>query len=130
MKYYFLKTDSFPSAIANPESVILIQDESSKAELEIEDLGFIGTLIVNTDDIEESLLHIEDWWNETTSGTIELELVTEDVSLLNRELKELLFSLKLGEWSLNDTFIAYPKGDEKCFENAKKVIRESELNAQ
>ena len=130
MKYYFLKTDSFPSAIANPESVILIQDESSKAELEIEDLGFIGTLIVSTDDIEESLLHIEDWWNETTSGTIELELVTEDVSLLNSEQKELLSSLKLGEWSLNDTFIAYPKGDEKCFENAKKVIRESELNAQ
>ena len=130
MKYYFLKTDSFPSAIANPESVILIQDESSKAELEIEDLGFIGTLIVSTDDIEESLLHIEDWWNETTSGTIELELVTEDVSSLNSEQKELLSSLKLGEWSLNDTFIAYPKGDEKCFENAKKVIRESELNAQ
>ena len=130
MKYYFLKTDSFPSAIANPESVILIQDENSDTALEIEDLGFIGTLIVNTDDIEESLLHIEDWWNETTSGTIELELVTEDVSSLNSEQKELLSSLKLGEWSLNDTFIAYPKGDEKCFENAKKVIRESELNAQ
>ena len=130
MKYYFLKTDSFPSAIANPESVILIQDENSDTALEIEDLGFIGTLIVSTDDIEESLLHIEDWWNETTSGTIELELVTEDVSLLNSEQKELLSSLKLGEWSLNDTFIAYPKEDEKCFENAKKVIRESELNVQ
>ena len=129
MKYYFLKTDTFPSEIANSESVILIQDEDSPPELEVTDLEFISTLVVKTDDIEETLLHVQDWWGSVTSGKLELELLTEKISMLNSDQQALVSGLEIGQWSLKDNFLAYPKGNSECLEYAKSIIVESEFSS-
>jgi hypothetical protein len=130
MKYYLLKTNNFPSEFADGDSVILIQDENNDAEVNVEDLVFMTTLVVNARNDQKALEEFSTWWQQNTEGEYELELLTEEVEHLNEERKEFVGSLSENEWSLKDSFMAYGRNDLESFNYAKEIILESEFRVQ
>ena len=130
MKYYLLKTNIFPNEFADGESVILIQDEENDSEVEVNDLVFMTTLVVNAIDDRKALEEFTAWWQQNAEGEYELELLTEEIEHLNKERKEFVGSLNENEWSLKDAFMAYEKNDIESFNYAKEIILESEFKVQ
>lgn len=130
MKYYLLRTNIFPNEFADGDSVILIQDEESDPEVDVNDLVFMTTLVVNAIEDQKVLQEFAAWWQQNAEGEYELELLTEELEHLNEERKEFVGSLRQNEWSLKDVFMAYEKSDIESFNYAKEIIIESELIVQ
>jgi len=130
---FLIEVDNFPEAIADPDSLLLIQDEDEseqETEITLENLSFMSTVAMKSDTPENTLSNIQDWWKSEIGDTPKLELLTDSVESLQDHKIEQLRSLETGSWSLNTSFIAFSKVSEDARLGAINLVKESELKVQ
>jgi hypothetical protein len=130
MHYFLLIADKCPSHLADDEFLLMRDEEQDLDDIKIDELSFMTTLVINSIEPEPILKEFKEWWNDNVGGNVALELLTTDINTLNSERAAYVQSLEPGEWSIKNSYVAYPSVSHQAYESAREIVVASEFSIQ
>lgn len=125
---YQVETNEYPENIADPESLMLVHEEDQSPDnIDFSTFNFLTTLTLKCDVVDDILEEFKAWWQENVGSEVGLELITKDSRRLKAERQQELQDIDENTWSLDTTFIAYPRDSEGAYLSAQDTIQAMEL---
>ena len=121
-------TGSLPSDSGFDDLILLSEgmDELQTEELtdvDLADVEYALSFTTVADGTEDSYDHVMEGWRELGGGSLSLELLTDQVSLMTRSFRRRASKLSAGDVAANSVAVAFKKGNRVARESAINVIR-------
>lgn len=127
---YLVTADKCPDD--TPEDAVLLvgagfEDHPEDTIIPFEQTRVMTTVLVKADNPAAALKDFSGWWEENVGGQVHLELLTDDETAIQKGRLKPMETLENNQWSFRASYIAYKRGSEETYKEAKNIVVEAEL---